>query len=421
MAKGRRLRVVFLAQRVPYPPTRGDKIITWRMLQRLHEAHEVTCIAFVHGRDDAAGAAELRRLGIDIVTVPYRPVIGFLKSLKAIVTEQPLTTTFLVSSRVQAELRSRMHRTDVAVAFSSSMGAYLLDWPSVPRILHFCELDSDKWLQYAQRTAAPMRWIYARESRVLLTLERRLAAKMNANLVCTPLERSIFESRIPGSSTGVMPNGVDLEYFSPKGLQPERGHLVFTGVMNYFPNVDGCEWLVREVLPKVIADHPQVKLTIVGSNPSRAVTRLTRDSHVMVTGAVLDTRSYVRRAAIVVAPIRIARGIQNKVLEGLAMGVPVVATSAAVQGVGGIANRDYVVADDVVTMAAAISNLLSRDEERTALGARGRAFVESHYSWDRSLGIFDEVMASVLSEAHSDGSEEGLRTIQSREQAVSSL
>jgi glycosyltransferase involved in cell wall biosynthesis len=176
---------------------------------------------------------------------------------------------------------------------------------------------------------------------------------------------------------------------------------VFTGVMNYFPNVDGCEWLVREVLPRVIADHPQAKLTIVGSNPSRAVTRLARNPRVMVTGAVLDTRSYVRRAAIVVAPIRIARGIQNKVLEALAMGVPVVATSAAVQGVGGIADRDYVVADDAVTMAAGISNLISRDAERTALGARGRAFVESHYRWERSLDIFDEVFASVLSEAHS--------------------
>jgi sugar transferase (PEP-CTERM/EpsH1 system associated) len=394
MAEPRRLRVVFLTQRVPYPPTRGDKIITWRMLKRLHEVHDVTCLAFSHDEDDAAGATELRRLGYNITTVPYRPVAGAIKGVHAMLTGRPLTTSFLGSSQLARELRARIDDIDLAIAFSSSMGAYLLDMPSVPGILHFCELDSDKWRQYASMTRPPLRWIYAREARVLRTLEHRLAHSMNANIVCTSREKVLFQAEIPGTACAVMPNGVDLAYFSPRVADAEPGHLVFTGIMNYYPNVDGCLWFAAEVLPKIADIHPNARFTIVGANPTHAIRRLAQDPRITVTGRVPDTRPFLRRASIAVAPLRIARGIQNKVLEGLAMAVPVVGTAAAVQGVAGVAGRDYLVGDSPADMADAINRLLSNGVERRALGARGRAFVEANYNWDRSLEVLDSLIAT---------------------------
>ena len=366
------------------------------MVRRLHDKHHLTCLAFAHDDDDLDGARELVRMGLRIVVVPYRPYLGIAKSLYALLARRPLTTAFFGSSRFASELRSRMHATDLAIAFSSSMGAYLLPWPAVPRILHFCELDSDKWRQYAERTRPPMRWIYAREARVLEELERRLAFAMSANLVCTDVEQKLFARRIPGAACTVMRNGVDLDYFSPVGLTPERGLVVFTGVMNYYPNVEGCAWFVREVLPRLRATHPDARLTIVGANPSRAVRSLSAHPHVDVTGRVPDTRVHQRRAAVIIAPLRIGRGIQNKVLEGLAMGVPVVGTSLATQGVGGTPGRDYLVADDPPAMAAAIGRLLSDERERLAQGARGRAFVEQHYDWDRSLDRLDDLIENIV-------------------------
>ena len=388
----KRLRVLFLSQRVPYPPTRGDKIITWRMVQRLHANHDLTCLAFAHDEDDRQGAKELERLGIQIVTVPYERFMGVLKSGWALVTGHPLTTSLLGSSRIRAEVASRAAETDLMVAFSSSMGAYLLPYAGVPRVLHFCELDSDKWRQYAQRSRWPMRWVYAREARTLLNLEHVLARAMSANIVCTPLERAVFTANLSGLPCAVMRNGIDLEYFSPEGLAPEPGHIVFTGVMNYLPNVDGCIWFATDVLPRIAEAHPNAMFTIVGANPSRAVLKLAANPRVLVTGRVPDTRPFLRRASVCVAPLRIARGIQNKVLEGLAMGLPVVGTTPATQGVGGTDGRDYLVADDPDRLAATIGNLLTHESERAALGRRGRAFVEQNYSWAQSLDLFDELI-----------------------------
>ena len=300
---------------------------------------------------------------------------------------------------MRAAVAEIMRDADIGIAFSSSMGTYLLEWPLVPRILHFCELDSDKWRQYSQRTRPPMNWVYAREARVLLDLERRLAASMSANMVCTPVEAAIFQARIENGTCLVLRNGIDLEYFSPAGVESVCGEIVFTGVMNYFPNVEGCRWFVREVLPQISAAVPEAHFTIVGASPSRAVTKLARDPRVTVTGQVPDTRPYLRRASIVVAPLRIGRGIQNKVLEGMAMGVPVVATSVAAQGVGGTPGRDYVTADDATSMSQSIVRLLADDQQRRALGSRGRAFVERNYSWQEALDPLESLVEQLTAVA----------------------
>jgi polysaccharide biosynthesis protein PslH len=259
--------------------------------------------------------------------------------------------------------------------------------------MHFGELDSDKWRQYAERTSFPMSAVYRREWRTLREFERRIARSFNENVLCTPLEQRIFDAEIPGASSVVLRNGVDLASFAPRPEARELHHLVFTGVMNYYPNSDGCVWFVNEILPLVRAEFPDVRFSIVGSHPAPEVTALARVPGVTVTGFVKDTRDWLGRAHVSVAPLRIARGIQNKVLEAMAMGLPVVGTTCATQGVEGEDGRDYWVRDEVAPFAEAVKALLREPERAADLGRRARVFVESRYDWEVVFRSLDDILA----------------------------
>ncbi|MCC7014376.1 MAG: TIGR03087 family PEP-CTERM/XrtA system glycosyltransferase [Planctomycetes bacterium] len=393
------MRVLFLSQRVPYPPNRGDKITTWRIVERLKRTHDVRCVAFAHDEEDLRAAEELTRLG-----APTRPVRidlkrAKLRALPLLATSKPLTLGVYGSSELQAVVDELAPNMDVGYAYSSSMGAFLEPHARLRRVMHFAELDSDKWRQYAERTRPPMRWIYAREQRTLLEFERRVAGSFDENVLCTPLEQRIFQREIPGASSIVMRNGVDLAHYRPTPERREAGHMVFVGVMDYLPNVDGCVWFVNEILPRLRERFPEAHLSIVGSRPTPEVTALARHRGVHVTGFVDDPREYLGRAMVSVAPLRIARGIQNKVLEALAMGLPVVGTTSATQGVEGQPGRDFLLADSVDEQVAALASLLQDPAEAHRLGRRGRAFVEAHYDWDVALAPLDALLTRFAARA----------------------
>lgn len=390
-----RVNILFLAQRVPYPPNRGDKITTWRLVERMSRDHDVTCIAFAHDAADLAAARELTDRGIETIAVPHDDRRKRLLALPLLFTSRPLTLGVYGSRRLQDEVDRRIADADMAYAYSSSMGAFLLPH-ALPWVMHFAELDSDKWRQYAESKGFPMKLVYRREWRTLLSFEQRVAAAARQNVFCTPLEQRIFDEQIPDRPSTVLRNGVDLEYYRPAAGAAEAEHLVFTGVMDYFPNVDGCTHFVHEILPRVRAEFPGTRFTIIGSRPTPEVERLGETPGVTVTGFVDDTRDWLRRGAVSVAPLRIARGIQNKVLEALAMGLPVVGTTPATQGVEGRDGRDLIVADGAEAQARAICELLRDPAAARALGARGRAFVERHYDWEVLLRRLDEILAECV-------------------------
>ena len=392
------VKILFLSQRVPYPPDRGDKITTWHLVERMSRSHDVTCVAFAHDDADREAADHLSHHGIPTCAIPHDERLQKFRSLPLLATRKPLTLGVYGSAALQAEVDRRAGEADLIYAFSSSMGAFFLSHPELPRVMHIAELDSDKWLQYAERVPFPMSWVYRREGRTLLQFERRVASEVNLNVLCTPLEERIFRDRIPGAPSAVQPNGVDLEHFRPAPDDAEAGHLIFTGVMNYYPNVEGCEFFVREVLPLVQREHPRARLSIVGSHPTAAVSRLARAPGVTVTGFVKDTGEWLRRADIAVAPLRIARGIQNKVLEAMASGLPVVGTTAACQGVGADDGSHYLVSDDAAGLAAAICCLLDDPPRARSLGAAARAFVERHYDWEVVLTRLDEILETCYKE-----------------------
>jgi sugar transferase (PEP-CTERM/EpsH1 system associated) len=386
------VRILFLSQRVPYPPNRGDKITTWRLIERMRRRHEVRVVAFAHDARDEQAVRELEALGFPVSPFRLHGSLARLSALPLLATSRPLTLGVYGSRALQHEVDRLAASSDLAYAYSSSMGAFLEPHAGLTRIMHFGELDSDKWRQYAERSGWPMSWVYRREQRTLLEFERRVARSFSANVVCTPLEREVFQREIPGAPCEVLRNGVDLAHFAPAWQGREPAHVVFTGVMDYLPNAEGCAWFVREILPRVRAAHPRVRFSIVGAHPTAAVRRLARVPGVEVTGFVPDTRDWLRRASVAIAPLRIARGIQNKVLEALAMGLPLVGTRAATQGVEGVSGRDFLVEDEPGRFAEALCSLLAHPEQALELGRAGRRFVAATYDWERVFEPLDGLL-----------------------------
>jgi len=389
------LKALFLSQRVPYPPDRGDKISSWHLVERLARSHEVTILAFSHDESDEAGAAALREMGHEVITVDHDERAKKLRSIPLLFGGGPLTLGVFGSKELQAEVDRRVPDADFALAFSSSMGAFLLPHEDLPKLVFIGELDSDKWRQYAEVKSWPMSWVYRREARTLFAFEQRLAAAADETLLVTPLEKEIFDREIPGQTTSVLRNGVDLDHFHPNPDRAEPGHLVFTGVMDYFPNAEGCAWFVEEVLPLVHHRHPEAHFSIVGSRPTPAVEALAASPHVTVTGRVDSTADWLQRASVCVCPLRIARGVQNKVLEAMACGLGVVATTPASQGIEAVPGDHFLLADEATTFAAEVANLLDFPDRAKTLGDAARALMEETRSWETNYAELDRAVERI--------------------------
>lgn len=388
------MKILFLSQRVPYPPVRGDKIATWKLIERMRRDHEVRILAFAHDDADRAAARELEGMGYAIRAFPHDRRRAQVLSLPLLLTRKPLTLGVYGSRALQREVDRTIGGFDLAYAFSSSMGAFVLPHGGLPRVAHFADLDSDKWKQYAESTPPPMRQVYRREWRTLLAFETRLAAACDQNVFCTQLEERLFREQIPGRPSSVLRMGVELDHFTPRPELAEPGHVMFCGVMDYLPNVDACTWFAREILPMVRRQVPDARFTIVGAHPAPQVRKLAELEGVEVTGFVDDTRTWLHRAAVSVAPLRIARGIQNKVLEAMGMGLPIVGTSSATQGVAAREGTDYLVADTAEEIAEDVCGLLRDRERARELGSSARAFVEEHYDWERIMDGLAGILAS---------------------------
>jgi len=334
-----------------------------------------------------------------VTAVPVRPMHSRFRAFRALLAAEPLSVAMLRESMLQAAIRRRFAELepDVIIVYSSNVAQFAEPFACVRRIMQFADLDSLKWRAYAMRSLPPMRWIYALEARRLLRYERHIARTFSHSLVCTEMEAREFRSLIPGASVSVVRNGVDLEYFRSTGVPKQSGSLVFTGVMNYAPNVDAVRWFCAEILPLIRKEVPQVTLTICGSRPTKAVQRLSKIAGVMVTGGVPDVRPYLDRAELFVAPLRLARGIQNKLLEAMAMSLPSVASRTVWQPTMIPEGDGIMAADGVEDFAARVVGLLRDAPYRAAMGSKARVAVEKSCAWAAQLAELDRVVADVLS------------------------
>jgi sugar transferase (PEP-CTERM/EpsH1 system associated) len=333
-----------------------------------------------------------------VTAIQVHPLRAKFRALLGLVTGRPLSVAMMEEPALHHAIRvaAAARPPDVVFIFSSNVAQFAASFADRPRIMHFGDLDSEKWRRYAAVALWPMRWIYAREARLVSALEHDLAHACDHSLVCTDNERMDFEIRIPGVPVSTAANGVDLDYFRSEGVAKTPSRLVFTGVMDYLPNVDAVTWFVTDILPRVQQAVPGAHFVICGSRPNPAVQALARRPGVTVTGRVADVRPYLDAAEVFVAPLRIARGIQNKVLEAMAMNLPVVASLQAWRGTGFPEGEGILTADDPVRFADHIIALLRHPAQRGELGLRGRAAVERDHAWAARLKTVDDVIADAL-------------------------
>jgi sugar transferase (PEP-CTERM/EpsH1 system associated) len=396
--------LLFLSHRLPYPPNKGDKIRSWHMLRHLAERYRVYLGTFVDDPRDWEYVSVLEKICAEVFVRPLPPLRARLRSLRGLLDGRALTLPFYGDSAMRRWAWERLRQQDIRhlFAFSSAMGQYApspRDWP-MRRVMDLVDVDSDKWRQYSEHKAWPMSWVYAREARMLGAYERRLAAEWDACLLVSDVEAQWLRERAPESAARIhaISNGVDVAYFSPDQLLANPygegvRALVFTGAMDYWANVDAVCWFAEAVWPTIREQRPEARFYIVGSRPTAAVQRLAERPGILVTGQVADVRPYIAHAHAAVAPLRVARGIQNKVLEAMALGRPLVMTRAAAEGIPLQGLSGVVVSDEVAGLAQACSACL-RPEVAPVADRELRSWLCRHYDWNINLARLDRYFAT---------------------------
>lgn len=385
--------LLFLAHRLPYPPNKGDKVRSYHFLGHLAQRYRIFLGSFIDDPADREHVPAVRAFCSEVHVETLMPWRQRARSLGALLSGEALSVPYFRSRRLAAwsAETARRHNVRRAFVYSSAMAQYALGLPGLDTLVDFVDMDSAKWGDYASRRGWPASAVYGREARCLFAYEREVAKRARASVFVTEEEAQRFRHSAPecAGSVTVISNGVDAEYFSPAHAfaspfaHGERA-IVFTGAMDYWPNVDAVVWFAREVLPAIRSEQPAARFYVVGMNPDASVRALASDAAVTVTGRVPDVRPYLQHAAVVVAPLRVARGIQNKVLEAMAMGKPVVASAACAAALSARPGTDLAVASDGAGFAAAtLWAMQPPHAQRLAQHARER--IVRDYAWLRSL------------------------------------
>lgn len=397
----RRKNILFLTHRVPFPPDKGDKIRTFHELQRLAASHHVYCACFVDCREDRVHAAALREWCREVYTVEWSAARARLKAVAALAGKRPITLAAYDDARLRRRLDiwSEAVEFDAVAAFSACMAPYALRVRATRRVLDLCDADSEKWLDYAASTHWPMSCIHAMEGRRLRAYERECMDAFDATIVITPREKALLDPRGEHSKLHVIPNGVDLPASAISRASSREPIISFIGAMDYRPNVSGIGWFVHEVWPRVLASQPRARLMIVGRNPARSVRRLGNRPGVCVTGEVASVRPYLAQSRVVIAPLHIARGMANKVLEAMAHRRPVVAMPDVASCLSAEAGRHLLVARDAAAFGERVIRLCRNDALCDRIAESGYRFVAVNCSWTEAMGRYHSLVVGEEPEA----------------------
>ena len=386
--------LLFLCHRIPYPPNKGDKIRSFHLLHHLAQHFTIYLATFVDDPDDWPWVPEVEKFCADSLFLELKPWQATLRGLTGLLRGQALSVPYYASDAMQAWVsdRVREHHIEHALVFSSAMGQFAthstVDFKR--KVIDFVDIDSDKWEQYALQKPFPLSMVYRREARRLFEFEQRLARDFDAGLFVSSTEAELFRKLSPDTADkiGFYNNGVNADYFVPDSAYqnpyPDAiKPLVFTGAMDYWPNIDAVTWFASEVLPGLLQRDASIRFYIVGSNPSRAVQQLADYPGVEVTGRVEDVRPYLAYARLAVAPMRIARGVQNKVLEAMAMEKPVIVSNKGLEGIDARHADQVLVAEQPAEYQEQVAQVLAGDWKD--IGCRAREFVTRHFAWESNL------------------------------------
>jgi len=405
--------VLFLCHRLPWPPSKGDKIRSYHVLRRLAEHYRVYLGAFVDDPADWEYLATVEALCAGVCIRPLSPWSVRRRALASLLRGEPLTVGAYRDQVMRRWIEGLLaeRRLDLALCYSSGVAPFVMACPQLRRVMDFVDVDSDKWRQYADANRGLKRMIYRREERRLAAFEHEVAARFDASVFVSEAEAAFFRRQVPQAAGKVhgIPNGVDSGYWDPQRdhanpYRPGERVVVFVGAMDYRANVHAVQWFAREVWPGIFAAQPDARFYIVGSKPATAVRVLGQLAGITVTGRVEDVRPYVAHAHAVAAPLRIARGIQNKVLEALAMEKVLLATPEAWEGIEDFAGRRGCISDSPEVMATEALHWLGAPQ--IVRVAAARAMVLSRFDWVRNLDAYESVLGNAqpsAASAHASG------------------
>jgi polysaccharide biosynthesis protein PslH len=382
------MRILVLTQRLPYAPNRGDRLRVYHMLHHLRRHAEVELVSLVHDDEEASHVDQVRTFVDRVTALCVSSVRSHLRAALALTGRTPLTHAMLDAAGMRAALQRicDSQPPDVVFAYCSSMARFAMEPPldRIPMVLDFVDVDSRKWQDMAAAASPPKSWIYRREASTLGAFEARAARRAVTSLVVNAREADNARALDPSANVRVLANGVELERLHPAGPPAAQPRVVFCGVMSYAPNAEGMTWFVEQVWPLVRAARPDATLAVVGPDPSPAFKSLCgADPSITVAGRVADVRDWLWDSALAIAPLRVARGVQNKALEAIAAGLPVVMTEAVAGGLPAEAAHASLVANTPARFAEHVLRLLSLEPgERRAMAAAADL---SALTWARTL------------------------------------
>ena len=388
------MKILFVCHRLPYPPNRGGKIRPFNMIRHLSERHTVVVGSVAHTMQELQQGADLSKHCEEVLAEVVPNTQRWRQAALSLVGPHPSSVAYFRSARLQQRIAdaARRYKFDVVIVHCAFAAQYGLDVAARFRLMDFGDLDSGKWSDYRSFRVAPVCYGYGIEAIKLRRYEKHLMEKFDFCTVTTSGELEELKKINDNVPSAVIPNGVDNKYFSPAANLPNGRVIVLVGRMDYFPNIDAAEYFAREIFPIVRSRIPDATLRLVGSDPTQSVRDLAMLPGVTVTGHVPDVRPYALDATMTVAPLRLARGTQNKILESMAMGVPVVATSVAAKGVAATPGQHLLVADDRDSFAAEVIRMFEDKPLRESLAVSARKQVESEHSWARSMEKLDAIL-----------------------------
>jgi sugar transferase (PEP-CTERM/EpsH1 system associated) len=392
------VKILYVCHRFPFPPRGGGRIRAFHTIKHLARVHAVTVASLLRSEQETADGAGLRNYCESVIAEQLREPLSVARMLARLPTTIPSTMGYFYSPQLARRIHEALASTqyDLLLVHCSSVAQYVAGTTAGARILDFGDLDSQKWLTYARYKPFPLSLGYWLEGLKLQRAEKALARQFDLCTCATWDEWKTLDRFQTARRASWFPNGVDTEFYTPGHRSHDADTLCFVGAMDYFPNEQCMLEFCATTLPLVRARRPATQLLIVGAGPSRRVRRLGSIPGVTVTGFVPDVRPYLQRATVALAPLTIARGVQNKVLEALAMGVPVVCSTLAARGVDAKPGEHLLTADSPGACADAIVGLLERPAERQRLATAGRARALSHLSWSRALQQLDDSIAQCV-------------------------
>lgn len=397
------MRILYLAHRIPYPPNKGDKLRAFNEIKFFAKHHTIDLFTLYDDPDDAKYINSLKEYCENVEAEFIHPSLKKIMSLLTLLSsEKSCTEYYFYSRKLHKILRQYVNKKnyDLAFLYCSSMYQYIDSKWNIPLAIDFVDVDSDKWIQYSKYASFPKNKIFETEGKKISILENRILKKADTSFIVTQKEADFLLRLNNDRKVYAVPNGIDFEFFNPDKVPDNPGlanqdYIVFTGAMDYFPNEDGVRYFYQNIFPAIKKEFPKIMFYIVGRNPGENVKQLSSDINVIVTGSVDDIRPYLKHAKLAVVPLRMARGIQNKILEAAAMRIPVVASPNAHEGLELVPGEEIIVKNDPAQFAESVIRLLKSADEQNKLAGNALKKLQEKYNWMKNLAIMERIITDI--------------------------